>query len=167
MSNGEQPAVEPRLAVPEFLIGLGLLAASGAALWQTLAIPVSPLYSKVGPTVFPYITTLGMAVLSVLLIVKALRGGWQPEEEKETPTDWKAMSFVVAGLVANLVLIQPLGFTVASVVMYVLICYGFGSRHPLRDALIGLLLALAAYFGFAKALGVNIGAGVIENLLGA
>jgi putative tricarboxylic transport membrane protein len=101
MSNGEQPAVQPRLAVPEFLIGLGMLAASGAALWQTLAIPISPLYSKVGPTVFPYITTVGMTVLSVLLIVKAVRGGWQPEEEKETPTDWKAMGFVVAGLVRS------------------------------------------------------------------
>ncbi|KQZ97830.1 tricarboxylic transporter [Mesorhizobium sp. Root157] len=167
MSNGEQPAVRPRLAVPELLIGLGMLAASGAALWQTLAIPVSPLYSKVGPTVFPYITTLGMTVLSLLLVLKAVRGGWQPEEEKETPTDWKAMGFVVAGLIANLVLIQPLGFTVASAAMYVLVCYGFGSRNPLRDVLIGLVLALAAYFGFAKALGVNIGAGFIENLLGA
>ncbi len=29
-----------------------------------------------------------------------------------------------------------------------------------------LVFALAAYFGFAKALGVNIGAGVIERLLG-
>lgn len=167
MTNGEQPAVQPRLAVPEFLIGLGMLAASGAALWQTFAIPISPLYSKVGPTVFPYITTFGMTLLSVLLILKAARGGWQSEEEKETPTDWKAMGFVVAGLIANLVLIQPLGFTVASVAMYVLVCYGFGSRNPLRDALIGLVLALAAYFGFAKALGVNIGAGFIENLLGA
>ena len=100
-----------------------------------------------------------------LLIVAALRGGWQPEEEKETPTDWKAMGFVAAGLVANLVLIQPLGFTAASVIMFVLICYGFGSRNPLRDALLGLILALAAYFGFARALGVNIGAGFVENRL--
>jgi putative tricarboxylic transport membrane protein len=31
--------------------------------------------------------------------------------------------------------------------------------------LLGLILALAAYFGFARALGVNIGAGFIENQL--
>ena len=48
------------------------------------------------------------------------------------------MGFVAAGLVANVVLIQPLGFTAASVVMFVLVCHGFGSRHPLRDALIAL-----------------------------
>jgi putative tricarboxylic transport membrane protein len=147
MSTSDQQAARPRLAVPELLIGIGLLACAGAVAWQTLAIPVSPLYSKVGPTVFPYITMIGMIILSLLL------------------TDWKAMAIVAVGLVANLVLIQPLGFTAASVIMFVLICHGFGSRHPLRDVLLGLILALAAYFGFARALGVNIGAGFIENQL--
>ncbi|TGQ33948.1 tripartite tricarboxylate transporter TctB family protein [Mesorhizobium sp. M00.F.Ca.ET.216.01.1.1] len=165
MSTSNQQATPSRLAVPELSIGIGLLACAAAVAWQTLAIPVSPLYSKVGPTVFPYITMTGMVILSLLLIVAALRGGWQPEEEKETPTDWKAMGFVVVGLLANLLLIQPLGFTAASVIMFVLICYGFGSKRPLRDALLGLILALAAYFGFARALGVNIGAGFVENQL--
>ena len=165
MTSENSPAAEPRLAMPEFLIGLGLLACAAVVLWQTLSIPVSPLYSKVGPTVFPYMTTAGLVVLAVLLMVAAARGGWQPDEEKETPTDWKALAFVAAGLIANVLLIQPLGFTAASVVMFVLVCFGFGSRHPLRDMLIALVLALAAYFGFARALGVNIGAGLIENLL--
>ncbi|MDR7034454.1 tripartite tricarboxylate transporter TctB family protein [Mesorhizobium sp. BE184] len=167
MSISEEDGAHPRVAMPELLLGIGFLACAGAVLWQTLAIPVSPLYSKVGPKVFPYITFGGMLVLALLLILSAVRGGWQQEEEKETPTDWRSMSFVVAGLVANLVLIQPLGFTAASVVMFTLVCYGFGSRRPIRDALLGLVLALAAYFGFAKALGVNIGAGIIENQLNA
>ena len=100
MSTSDQQAPPRHLAMPELLIGIGLLACAAAVAWQTLAIPVSPLYSKVGPTVFPYLTMTGMLVLSLLLIVAALRGGWQPEEEKETPTDWKAMGFVAAGLVA-------------------------------------------------------------------
>lgn len=165
MSTDDHHAAPRRIAIPELLIGLGMLAATGAVLWQTMIIPVSPLYSKVGPKVFPFITTAGLFVFAILLIVAAIRGGWQPEEEKETPTDWRAMGFVIAGLIANLTLIHSLGFTAASVIMFVLVCYGFGSRHTLRDALTGLILALAAYFGFAKALGVNIGAGFIENLL--
>ena len=153
-------------AMPEFLIGLGLLGFAGVALWQTLSIPVSPMYAKVGPTIFPYITVAGLALLAIFLIVQALRGGWQPDEEKEVALDWRAFGFVVVGLVANAVLIQPLGFTAASTIMFVLITHGFGSRRPLRDATIGFSLALLAYFGFAGALGVNIGAGLIENLLG-
>ena len=95
-----------------------------------------------------------------------LRGGWQTDEEREVPVDWRAVLFVGAGLLANVLLIVPTGFTLASVVMFVLVAHGFGSRQPLRDAGIALAFALAAYFGFAKALGVNIGAGVIERLLG-
>ena len=149
------------------MIGVGLLACAAVVLWQTLVIPVSPLYSKVGPTVFPYITAIGLALLSPFCSSsQALRGGWQPEDEKETPIDWKAIGFVVAGLVANVVLIKPLGFTRGSSCCSFWSRYGFGSRKPLARCAIGLVLALAAYFGFAKALGVNIGAGVIERLLG-
>ena len=154
-----------RPAVPEMLVALGCLLFAGVVLWQTLVIPVSPMYAKVGPTVFPYMTAGGLAMLGALLFVQAVRGGWQPEEEAGVPVDRRAVGFVVAGLVANAALIGPLGFTAASVPMFVLIAHGFGSRRPLRDAVFGFALALAAYFGFAKALGVNIGAGLVENFL--
>ena len=107
----------------------------------------------------------GLALLAILLIVAAVRGGWQPDDEKETPTDWKALGFVAAGLVANVVLIEPLGFTAASMVMFVLIGFGFGSRHPLRDALIGWCWRSSPISASPSALGVNIGAGIIENVL--
>ena len=42
---------------------------------------------------------------------------------------------------------------------------GFGSKVILRDAGIGAAFALIAYFGFAQTLGINIGAGLIENAL--
>lgn len=154
------------LAMPEFLIGLGLLGFSAMAIWQTMAIPVSPLYAKVGPTVFPYMASAGLGLLALLLIAKAFAGGWQDEEEKAVALDYRSLVFVIAGLVANVALIGPLGFTAASTALFVLITYGFGSRKPVRDALIGFSVALIAYFGFAKLLGVNIGAGFIERALG-
>lgn len=153
-------------AWPEAMIGFGLLIFAGLVLWSTTQIPVSPLYAKIGPTIFPYITATGLTLFALLLIVQAARGGWQPEEEKEVPIDWRALGFVAAGLVVNVVLIVPLGFTVASTAMFVLITYGFGSRKILRDVALGFAIAIIAYFGFAKLLGVNIGAGLIEGLLG-
>jgi putative tricarboxylic transport membrane protein len=152
--------------MPEATIGIGLLVVAAVMLWQTMAMPVSPMYSKVGPTIFPYITAFGLALFAVLLLMQAWRGGWQPDDEKEVAIDWMAVGFVAAGLVANVLLIKPLGFSLASTVLFVLVAHGFGSRKPLHNAAIGLALSLAAYFGFAKALGVNIGAGVIERLLG-
>lgn len=136
-------------------------------LWQVYEIPVSPLYAQIGPTVMPMFTALGLGALGLLLLLSALRGGWQPEEEREAPPDWAALAWIIAGLVLNVVLIGPAGFTVASVILYVCVARGFGSRNPLRDAGIGLAFALIAYFGFAKTLGINIGAGLVENWLEA
>ena len=153
-------------AWPETLIGLGLLGVAGLVAWQGAAIPTSPMYAKVGPRIFPYITAAGLGLAALALVVAGWRGGWQPDEEREVATDWRAVGAVALGLLCNVVLIVPAGFTLASVVMFVLVAYGFGSRSPLRDAAIALAFSLAAYFGFAKALGVNIGAGVIERLLG-
>jgi putative tricarboxylic transport membrane protein len=154
-------------AMPETVLGLGVVAAATLAFWQTTIIPVSPLYSKVGPTIFPYIASGLLLILGVLLVLQGLRGGWQPEDEKEVPLDWSAMLVVGAGLAANVLLIGPLGFTVASTVMFTLIAWGFGSRRPWVDAPIGFVLALAAYFGFASGLGVNIGMGPLERAIGA
>jgi putative tricarboxylic transport membrane protein len=153
-------------AWPEALIGFGLLVFAALVLWSTTQIPVSPLYSKIGPTVFPYITAAGLALFAILLIVQAARGGWQPDEEKDVAVDWRALAFVAAGLLFNVVLIVPLGFILASTGMFVLIAYGFGDRNVVRNAAIGLAVAVIAYYGFATFLGVNIGAGLFERLLG-
>ena len=157
----------PGPAWPETLIGLGLFAVAALVWGQTGAIASSPIYAKVGARIFPYLTAFGLGAMAVAMVVQGLRGGWQPEEERVVATDWRAVAFVVAGLLFNVALIVPLGFTLASVVMFVLVAHGFGSRAPLRDAGIALVFALVAFFGFAKALGMNIGAGVIERLLGA
>ena len=154
-----------RPALPEILLGAGVAAAAVVALWQASVIPVSPLYAKVGPTVFPYIGAVLLGILGLSLVYQGLRGGWQLPDEKEVPLDWRAMGVVGAGLLANVVMIQPLGFTIASTVMFTLIAWGFGSRRPWIDAPIGLVLALAAYFGFAQGLGVNIGRGPFEAAL--
>ena len=166
LDAGAAPESRVGWALPEALISAGLLLFALTVLLETSRIPVSPLYAKVGPTVLPYMVAGGLVVLSGCLLLAAARGGWQPVEEREQALDWRAMGFVALGLVLNVALIEPLGFTAASTLLFVLVAYGFGSRRTLRDALIGLTLALVAYFGFAQALGMNIGAGYVERLLG-
>ncbi len=34
--------------------------------WQTATMPVSPMYAKVGPTIFPYLTSIGLAIMAVV-----------------------------------------------------------------------------------------------------
>jgi putative tricarboxylic transport membrane protein len=167
-SGGSEPSGEVtsrRVAIGEAVIGAGVLALAAVMLWQTLAIPVSPIYAQVGPTVVPIITALALGMLGVLLLIAAWQGGWQPEEEKASTPDWVALAWVAAGLVLNVLLISTAGFTVASVILFVCVARGFGSKAIVRDGLIGAAFALVAYFGFAQTLGINIGSGIVENAI--
>jgi putative tricarboxylic transport membrane protein len=155
----------PGIAIGETIIAVGVLVLAAVVLWQTLIIPVSPIYAKVGPTAMPLITAAGLALLGVLLLISAIWGGWQSEEEKETKPDVAALLWIIAGLALNVALIGRAGFTIASIVLFVCIARGFGSKAILRDAGIGAAFALIAYFGFAQTLGINIGAGFLENAL--
>mgnify|MGYP003336578770 CR=1 FL=1 len=154
-----------RFAVGETIIAAGVLALAAVVLWQTFEIPVSPLYAKVGPTVMPLITAAGLGLLGVLLLIEALRGGWQPDEEKEHAPDNAALAWVAGGLILNVLLISSLGFTISSVILFVCVARGFGSKSILRDAGIGAAFALVAYFGFAQTLGINIGSGLVESAI--
>jgi putative tricarboxylic transport membrane protein len=167
-SGGLEPSGEVasrRVALGEAIIGAGVLALAAVMLWQTLVIPVSPIYAQVGPTVVPIITALALGMLGVLLLIAAWQGGWQPEEEKASTPDRVALAWVAAGLVLNVLLISTAGFTVASVVLFVCVARGFGSKAIVRDTLIAAAFALVAYFGFAQTLGINIGSGIVENAI--
>jgi putative tricarboxylic transport membrane protein len=155
------------MAPGDMIVALGVLVLGLVVLWQASDIPVSPIYAKVGPTAAPYLCAVGLIAMGAALVWEAFRGGWQPDEEKDTRQDWPALAWVGAGLALNVITIGPLGFTIASILLFTCVARGFGSTNPLRDAGIGAAFALIAYLGFAKALNINIGAGLVENAIEA
>ncbi len=151
------------LGAAVFVLVLGLVSA-----WQAAVIPTTPLYAQVGPKAIPYLIAAGLIVLGVGLVAAALRGGWShdlEEVQEAPPTNWRALSLLLAGLLANIALIVPFGFTVAATVQFTLVAAAFGSRAHARNLVIAFIVSLGAYALFVKALGVNIGAGVIEALV--
>jgi putative tricarboxylic transport membrane protein len=149
------------------LVGAGVIALSAVVFYQTTQIPVTPLYSKVGPTVFPYMTAGGMLLLGLLLIAQALRGEWgETDADKDAaPPDRRALGWLALGLVLNVALIDLLGFVIASTLMFVCVARAFGSTKWPRDLGIAMVLALIAYLGFSRLLGISIGAGILEGIL--
>jgi len=146
-----------------FVLGLGLVG-----VWQAIAIPTSPIYAQVGPKLVPWLIAAAMLVLGALLTASALRGGWSRDIEElqgAPPINLRALGLLLAGLLANLLLIVPFGFTVAATVQFVLVAAAFGSRAHLKNLGIAFVVSIAAYALFVKALGVNIGAGVVEGLI--
>jgi putative tricarboxylic transport membrane protein len=148
--------------------GLFVLGLGGVAVWQALAIPTSPLYAQVGPKLVPWLVAAALLALGAALTAAAWRGGWSadiPEIAQAPPPNPLSLALLLAALLANLVLIGPLGFTLAATVQFTLVAAAFGSRAWLRNAAIAFVVALGAYTLFVKLLGVNIGAGVVEALV--
>ncbi len=165
MASGSDGLARRRTAVGELAIAVGVLVLAAVIYWQVQVMPVSPLYAKVGPTLVPSLAALAMTGLGLALLLSAVRGGWQSAEELEAVPDRLALGWVLAGLLINLLLIDVAGFTLASTLLFICVARGFGSRKIIRDASIGAAFALVAYFGFAKTLGINIGAGVVEHTI--
>lgn len=157
-----------RIPWPDLCVGLAVLGFGLIGFWQAAVIPVSPLYAQVGPKAIPYVVAAGLTALGLGLTVSALRGGWShaiPEAAEAGPPNRRAMGLLLAGLLANLVLIVPAGFSVAASAQFVLVAAAFGSRSLLRDLVIALPLTLLVWFLFVQGLGVNIGAGLLEGFI--
>ena len=61
----------------------------------------------------------------------------------------------------NVILIGPLGFIVAATTLFFCVARAFGSDRPLRDLGIGLAIAVVAYLGFDRLLGISLGLGTL------
>lgn len=148
------------------LVSLAVLALGAVVLWMTAHAPVSAAFAKIGPTAFPFGIGALLILMGGLLFRDAWRGQWfcEATDPAEPRPDLGPLMWVCAGLLANIVLIKVIGFILSSAIMYVLIAKAFGARRLWLAAIVGFLLALTAYYGFAQLLGLRMGDGLIEDL---
>ncbi len=137
---------------------LALLAA--VVFWQTRAMPVAGQYAKIGPTTAPYAMAGFLALLAVGHVVMAFRHGLPPREaDRPGPMLW-----IVGGLVLQLLLLKPLGFSIATGCLFALTAKGFG-RGPLWMTIpVGIALSLLIWLIFAGLLKLSLPAGPLERL---
>ena len=145
-------------------IGLGLVAIASVIGFDTMQMQVPPSYARVGPQIFPYIIAIGLAITGAHIAWKSYRGGDGVIDEVE-PTDWKSVGIIVAGLIAHMNLLKPLGFVPAGLILFMSVAFAFGSRRYGRDAIVGFLLVLFAYLGFTYGLGLQLPPGILKGLL--
>lgn len=165
MTGKDMSGTAPRgLAKGDLGIAVGVVVLGLIAAWQTTEIPQSA-YAAVGPRAFAYATSAMLIVMGLFLVKDAATGGWSYETNDFGEVDWPGGLWLIGGLIANVALIDVIGFILASTVLVVFTARAFGSRRLLRDAITGFLLAFVAYVGFDRVLGYKIGTGLIEGLI--
>jgi putative tricarboxylic transport membrane protein len=153
------------LRIGESALGAGVLALGLFVAWETSRIQVAPSYAAIGPRLFPYIVAAGLVIIGVLLLREALFG--HIAHERGLALDWRATALVAAALVLQLLLLEWLGWIIATTLLFVIVARAFGSRRLLVNAAIGLVLTGLAFAVFNYGLGLSLPTGTLfEQLLG-
>jgi putative tricarboxylic transport membrane protein len=155
-----------RIAVSEVLLGLGVAALGAFIAIESRALPVSPAYAKVGSQAIPYLVAAGLILFGLLFAAMSLRPrAADAAPPKTEPVDWQALAVISAGLIAQMLLLVPAGFVIASAILFFCVAFGFGSRRYLRDGAVAIFLALIVYIGFTRGLDLQLPAGVLAGVL--
>ena len=124
----------------------------------------------VQPYAFPYVIGGVLIVLAVLLALATARGDVPQAEEGEDvdltqPSDWVTVAKLVAVFVANILLVDWLGWAITGAILFVGTAYVLGSRTLIRDVAVGVALSVGTWYGFYSGLGLAIPAGILDGVL--
>jgi putative tricarboxylic transport membrane protein len=151
------------LRLGEAILALAVLLLGVFVAIETALLRTGPGYSAIGPKLFPWLVAAGLVLVGLALLREARSG------EVEHPTgfelDAPPLLLVTGGLVAQMLLMRPAGFVIASTVLFVAVARSFGSRRLVRDAAIGLVLCAAVHVAFTRGLGLALPAGALGALL--
>ncbi len=153
------------LRAGEAALGGGILALGLFVAVETVRLQVAPTHAAVGPRLFPFLVAAGLLAVGALLLREALFGH-VAHERAGIALDWAAVALVAAGLLAQLLLVEPIGWIPAAALLFAAAALAFRGRRPLRDLLIGLGLGALTFlaFGYGLDLGLPVGS-VVEGLL--
>lgn len=148
-------------------IGIGVVVLGGLFAFGAIGIPGESGYAGVGPNFLPWVVAAVLTLCGGLLLWQARRGGYTHVDPPSGAArgDWRALAWVVAGVVANAVCITTIGFVLSCTLCFMLGVRGLrlaegraggGMRQLGLDALIGSAIALPVYWLFGKLLSITL-----------
>ncbi|WP_417741871.1 tripartite tricarboxylate transporter TctB family protein [Salipiger sp.] len=145
-----------REARADLWIGGGLLALCGFSGWRATYIKQGFNPGVAGPSFVPWLVTALIALLAVLLIIRALRAEAAPKTEITLPgktvlLSMAAFTLVMIGYAAAF---MPVGYLPSTIVAFILGLLLLGERNWLLVILFPVGMTLAIYFGFTELLSV-------------
>lgn len=142
-------------------IAFALAALFGVAAWQVSVIPESLMQMAVGPSLVPAAVVAGLGLLALLYGISALRGRQvdesHAEDQSALPGANTRLISLLAGGVAFMALIGPLGFVVPGTLCGMGVARAFDAPLGLKSLAICAAIATCFWLLFAVVLGVGLG----------
>jgi putative tricarboxylic transport membrane protein len=169
--ESQEPAASVRVDKAQYLVCVVLVAVGGFLVYTALTLGEG--FAKVdpvGPKLFPMIVGISALVLAAILAIAIPRGSTGEAEagediDPESPADWRTVGMLVALFVAMILLVNPLGWVIMGTVFFGGAATILGSRHYVRNFVIGLVLSLASFYAFYSGLGIPLPAGILDGIL--
>ena len=141
------------------VLGLGLFVAI-----ETSLMEVAASNAAIGPRLFPFLIAFGLLAVGVAVLWQAFFG--HIAHERGFELDWRAVALVSGGLILQMLLVESLGWIIATTLLFVAATLAFRERRVLISIAIGLALTCLTYWVFNYGLGLSLPIGTtIEELL--
>ncbi|MDQ1124454.1 tripartite tricarboxylate transporter TctB family protein [Microbacterium trichothecenolyticum] len=83
---------------------------------------------------------------------------------KPAAVDWRTLGITVAGLAGFIVVLPVLGWILSAAALFWVISWAFGSRRPLLDIGVSVIVSSLVQLAFGAGLGLSLPAGILEGL---
>lgn len=157
----------------------------------TMEVPESS--QPPGPKFYPIILAVITYVLCAVLIVSVIRKPEAPEtvaiqiasdtdadaastdddaKASSAPTtrevafvgDWKAVVIAVVAFLVFALILVPVGWIISAALMFGVMSWALGSKRPVFDLALGLVVSSAVQVAFSMGLSLNLPAGVLGGI---
>jgi putative tricarboxylic transport membrane protein len=137
---------------------LVLLVLSVSALVGVFGIRSPDGLDPAGPRFFPFIVCAAWVLLSLAYLVEGLRS---PVAEGPRERDWFEPLALSGLLVLYAFLVVPLGYLLATALLFFAAARVLGSRNTIRDAVVAVVLVVLVYVAFTQFLDISLPEGVL------
>lgn len=159
--SGTSPATGRRPDGAAFIIAAVLAGLGTLLIWQGSVIPDKGGYAGIGSGHAPVFVGIVLWLLGLTHVWTGLRVGARAVPRQQVAP----VLFILGGLALQLILLHPLGFSIASGLLFACTAAAFGKRNFAISLPVGIAFALAVYGVFDQLLKLNLPAGFPETLL--
>jgi putative tricarboxylic transport membrane protein len=168
----QEPRTDPvKTDKAQYLVVAVLVLVGAFLLYNAITLPGG--YAKVdpvGPKLFPMIIGVGLLVTAVILAIAIPRGSVGEADagediDPDSPGDWRTVGLLVGLFVATILLVNFLGWAIMGALLFAGAATILGSRHYIRNIVIGAALSVASFYAFYSGLGIPLPAGILDGIL--
>ncbi len=164
------PSTDVKKGRSELGVALLLLVLGAWAVVDALRLHEAQARGPIHAKTIPLTVGALLVLTAVLLAIDVLRGGRGEQEAGEDVdlghgSDWKTLGLLAASFVANILLIDRLGWPVSGAVLFFGTTFALGSRHLVRNAIISIALSVGTWYLFNLALGIALPVGILKGIL--